>query len=308
MIILFGANGFLGRHACELLARRGEQALAVCRKPDPEFFAQFPSSVRSMEADEFASSPGDEAITRARAIVYFAWSSVPATFAKDPWREVEENVKPAFRLFLRAAELAPEARIVFLSSGGTVYGRKGTEPKLETSPTRPISSYGIGKLMAEEALGFVGRTKGSPFAILRVSNAVGGWQRSTTQGVVGTALRAARDGTAIKLFGGGTQIRDFVDADDVAEAIYAASMETTHRAATWNVGSGVGITIRDLVESVAQMIDRPIPIEHATPRAVDVPHVVLDCRKIARDLGWTAKTSLDKSILSLWRRICSPPG
>lgn len=306
MIILFGANGFLGRHTCELLARRGEQAIAVSRKPDPGFFAQFAPSVRCMEADEFDSSAGVEAITRARAIVYFAWASVPATFAKEPWREVGENVKPAFRFFLRVAEFAPEAKIVFLSSGGTVYGREGTAPKPETSPTRPISSYGIGKLMAEEALAFVGRAKGSPFAILRVSNAVGRWQTSTTQGVVGAALRAARDGIPIKLFGGGMQVRDFVDADDVAEAIYAASMDTTHQAATWNVGSGVGIAIRDLVDSVSQMIGKPIAIEHAPPRALDVPHVVLDCSKVARDLGWTAKTSLDRSIAGLWRRICSP--
>jgi UDP-glucose 4-epimerase len=306
MIILFGAGGFLGRHTCELLARRGEQAIAVSRRPDPRFFEKLAPSIRYMETDEFASSAGVEAIIEARAIAYFAWASVPATFADEPWREAGENVEPAFRLFLRAAELAPKAKIVFLSSGGTIYGRNGTEPKVETSPTRPISSYGVGKLMAEEALAFVGRTKNTPFAILRVSNAVGRWQTNRRQGVIGAALRAARDGVPIKLFGGGTQVRDFVDADDVAEAIYAASMDTSHPAATWNVGSGVGIAIRDLVESVAQMIDRPISIEHAPPRALDVPHVVLDCSKVAKDLGWTAKTSLDKSISGLWRRICSP--
>ncbi|MGH6824147.1 MAG: NAD-dependent epimerase/dehydratase family protein [Methyloceanibacter sp.] len=306
MIILLGANGFLGRHTCELLARRGAEAVAVSQKPDPRFFAQFASSVRYMEAHSFASSAGVEVIAKTRALVYFRWSSVPATFAQEPWREVRENVEPAFLLFLRVAELAPKAKIVFLSSGGTVYGREGTGPKTETSPTKPISSYGVGKLMAEEALAFVGRTKGSPFAILRVSNAVGRWQTSTTQGIIGAALRAARDGVPVKLFGGGTQVRDFVDAGDVAEAIYAASLDTTHQAATWNVGSGVGVTVRDLVDSVAQMIGRQIAIEHAPPRALDVPHVVLDCSKVAKDLGWTAKTPLDLSISSLWQSICGP--
>jgi UDP-glucose 4-epimerase len=306
MIILFGANGFLGRHTCELLARRGREAIAVSRRPDPQFFDRLAPSVRYMEADRFASLESVDVIAKARALVYFSWGSVPATFAQAPWREVRENVEPAFRLFLRVAELAPKVKIVFLSSGGTVYGREGTEPKTETSPARPISSYGVGKLMGEEALAFVGRTKGSPFAILRVSNAVGRWQTSTTQGIIGATLRAARDGVPIKLFGGGLQVRDFVDADDVAEAIYAASLDTIHQSATWNVGSGVGIAVRDLVDSVAQMIGRPIAIEHAPPRALDVPHVVLDCSKVARDLGWAAKTSLDHSISSLWQRICSP--
>ena len=304
MIILVGANGFLARHTCELLERRGEAAIAVSRNSDPRFCERFAPSVRYMDAAEFASPVGAEVIAQARAIVYFTWGSVPATFADEAWREVAENVQPAFQFFLRVAELSPNTRIVFLSSGGTVYGSEGTEPKAETSPTKPISSYGLGKLMAEQALDFVGRTKGCPFAILRVSNAIGRWQRSDVQGIVGVALRAARDGVPLRLFGSGGQVRDFIDADDVAEAIYAASVDTRHRDVTWNVGSGIGIAIRDLIGSMSRIIGKPISIEHAAPRGLDVPHVVLDCSKVARDLGWTAKTPIEQSIASLWQAIC----
>jgi len=304
MIILVGANGFLGRHSCELLDRRGVQAVAVSRRPDPRFFERFAPSIRSMSVAEFASSAGAEIIPQARAVVYLAWGSVPTTFHQEPWRELAVNVEPAFQLFLRIAELAPNAKIVLLSSGGTVYGRDGTEPKAETSPTEPISSYGLGKLMAEEALKLVSRSKGAPYAILRVSNAVGRWQANEAQGIIGVALRAAQRGLPVRLYGGGVQVRDFVDADDVAEAIYAASLDTKHPAATWNIGSGVGVTISQVLERAACVAKRPIAIEHAPARNMDVPHVVLDCGKAAKELGWTARLSLERSISDLWRVVC----
>jgi UDP-glucose 4-epimerase len=303
MIILVGANGFLGRHTCELLERRGVPATVVSGTLDRRFLRRFAPSLGFMDAADFASPAGGELIARGRAIVYFTWRSVPATFASEPWREVREDVEPAFEFFQRVANISKNAKIVLLSSGGTVYGRDCTNPKTEMSPTNPMSAYGLGKLMAKKALSFVGRTKGAPYAILRVSNAIGRWQTSETQGIAGVALRAARDGVAVRLFGGGLQVRDFVDADDVAEAILAASADPMHPATTWNVGSGVGITIADLMHLLSQVIGRPIPFEQAPPRSMDVPHVVLDGRKVAQDLGWTATTPIEQSISSLWEAV-----
>ena len=306
MIVLVGANGTLGRHTSELLERRGRRGVVVSRSPHRLFLERFAPSLKVMDAAEFASPAGRDIIAGATAIVYFTWSSVPATFAEEPWRELPENVTPAFKFFLRVADISSRPKIVFMSSGGTVYGPHGNAPKSETDPTNPISSYGAGKLMAEETLRFVGRTRGTRYAILRVSNAIGRWQTSDKQGIVGVALRAARDGAPVRLFGGGKQVRDFVDADDVAEAIYQASIDTDHLAATWNVGSGVGTSVRDLIESISGLIGRPILIEHAPARGIDVPYIVLDCRKVSQDLGWTAKTSIDRSISSLWQTVCNP--
>jgi UDP-glucose 4-epimerase len=308
MIIVMGGSGFLGRHLCELLERRGERALIVSRNPDRAFLQRFAPSLSAMDSATFAASAGQDAISEAKAIVHLPWGSVPATFAAQPWKEISENVQPAFEFFLRVASVDPKAKIIFLSSGGTIYGRDGTEPKTETSPTDPISSYGLGKLMAEEALRFVGRGHGTPYAILRVSNAIGRWQRNETQGIVGAALRAARDGVRLRLFGGGSQVRDFVDADDVAAAVYAACLDTAHPAATWNIGSGVGLSIRELLDRITTVINQPVPVEDAPPRGLDVPYVVLDCRKAAEELGWTAKVPIERSISELWQTISDRAG
>jgi UDP-glucose 4-epimerase len=303
MIVVVGANGFLGRHFCEFLESRREPAVAVSRQPDAAFFERFAPSLRTMTPAALASTGGDELMQQAKAVIYLTWSSVPATFDNEPWREVPENVLPAFEFFSRVAAISNPPKIILLSSGGTIYGGEDRVPKTEASATRPMSAYGIGKLMAEEALRFVSRIKGTSFAILRVSNALGRWQTNTAQGVVGVALRAAREGVGIKLYGGGTQVRDFVDADDVAEAIYAASLDVEHPGATWNVGSGVGLKIIDVLEIASRVIGKPIRTESAPARALDVPYVVLDCQKIEHDLGWRAKTSIDRSILSLWQTI-----
>ena len=304
MLTLVGGNGFLARHTCELFQRNHQPALVVSRDPDGRFLERFAPSLEVMSAGEFASAAGREVIAQSRAIVYFTWSSVVSTFADNPWREISENVAPAFAFFQRVAKISNDVRIVFISSGGTVYGVGGERLKSEKSPTEPISPYGVGKLMAEEALRFVGRTEGSPFAILRISNAVGRWQTSDKQGVIRAALRAARDAVPMHLFGGGAEVRDFVDADDVAEAIYAACIDTAHRDATWNVGSEVGIPVRELIDSASRIIGRPILVKQAPRRNLDVPHVVLDCQKIKRDLGWTAKIPIEHSISTLWEAIC----
>ena len=305
MIILIGANGFLGRHIAELLESQGQPAIAVSRNPDRDFFARFAPSLHVMNAVDFASSAGGDAIAAADAIIYLVCHSVPSTFADEPWRELSENVQPALELFHRVAKISPKPKIVLLSSGGTIYGSEGTAPRSETAPTRPISGYGLGKLLAEQGLRFVSRTRQTRHAILRVSNPVGRWQTDARQGIVGVGLRAARDGVSVRLFGGGTQVRDFVDADDVAEAIVRAALDRTHDSATWNIGSGIGVSVIDMLDRISQVIGRPIAIEYAPARAIDVPHVVLDCRKVAADLGWAAKTPIEHSIASLWKAVCN---
>ncbi len=305
MLILVGAGGFLGRHMCELLERKGERAVAVVRQGDRSFSERFAASLDVIDDAAFASPAGLDLLAGARAVVYFVWRSVPATFADEPCREVTDNLGPAFQFFQRVASAPRRVKIVFLSSGGTVYGHDGATPKSEISATNPVSPHGLGKLLTENVLGFLGRTEGVPYAILRISNAVGRWHSSQAQGIVGAGLRAARDGTPVRLFGGGGQVRDFVDADDVAKAIYAASLDTKHSAAIWNVGSGVGISMIDLMRRLAEIAGRKIAIESAPPRSVDVPYSVLDCGKIGRELGWKATTPIERAISNVWEAICA---
>jgi UDP-glucose 4-epimerase len=300
MILLIGGNGFIGRHLAALLHERGIAVAVVTRHAGVARQAYGGRTVPVVDVEAFAGIAGDRLLADAEAIVYLASASVPSTFAAEPWREIPVNVEPAALFFERCATTNPAARLVLISSGGTVYGRTGGAPVTEDAPTQPISGYGLGKLMIEQALTFVGRTRGLSYSVLRVSNAVGRWQNNNAQGIISIALRAARDRTPIDLYGGGAQVRDYVDADDVAVAVLAACLDRRHVDRIWNVGSGVGRTVAEMISLVEQVTGRPVPVRHLPARSIDVATIVLDCTRIRRDLGWVAVRSIEATIADVW--------
>ena len=306
MILLIGGNGFIGRHLAALLHDRGLTAAVVTRRAARAGKADGGGAAPVIDAEAFAGVAGDRLLADAEAVVYLASASVPSTFAAEPWREIPVNVEPAARFFARCATINPAARLVLISSGGTVYGRTGGTPVTEDAPTRPISGYGLGKLMIEQALAFVGRTRGLAYNVLRVSNAVGRWQNNNAQGIVSIALRAARDRTPIDLYGGGSQVRDYVDADDVADAVLAACLDRRHVDRTWNVGSGIGRSVAEMIGLVEGVTGRPVPVRHLPARPIDVAAIVLDCTRIRRDLGWVAARPIEATIADVWSSMARP--
>lgn len=309
MLILLGGAGFIGRHLQLLLQAEAIPFVVVTRRlaatapPPPPVWRTPPPAI---DTETFAGPQGDLLIRQATGIVNMISLSVPGTFAHEPWREVPENVGPAAALFARCATLNPRARLVHISSGGTVYGRIPSGRATEDLPTEPISGYGMGKLMIEEALRFTGRTTGMPYAILRVSNPVGRFQTKTTQGIVPIAVRAACQGQPFRLFGDGSHVRDYLDADDLAEAILAACRDRRFHDRIWNVGSGTGRSILEVLALVEQVTGRTLRIARAPGRAVDVARIVLDCGRIRRDLGWTAHRGLDRAIRQIHETVSAP--
>jgi UDP-glucose 4-epimerase len=302
MILLIGGNGFIGRHLAALLQDRGLAAVVVTRRARAEE-AHGRGMAPVVDAEAFAGVAGDRLLADAEAVVYLASGSVPSTFAAEPWREIPVNVEPAARFFARCASTNPSAKLVLISSGGTVYGRTSGAPVPEDAPTQPISGYGLGKLMIEQALAFVGRTRGLAYNVLRVSNAVGRWQKNDVQGIVSIALRAVRSGMPVDLYGGGSQVRDYVDADDVADAVLAACLDRCHVDRTWNVGSGIGRSVAEMMSLVEEVTDRPVPVRHLPARSIDVDTIVLDCTRIRRDLDWVARRTIQGTITEVWRSM-----
>jgi UDP-glucose 4-epimerase len=282
---------------------RGLTAAVVTRRVARAEEAYRGGTTQVIGAEAFAGVAGDRLLAEAEAVVYLASDSVPSTFAAEPWREIPVNVEPAARFFARCAATNPSAKLLLISSGGTVYGRTEGTPVPEDAPTRPISGYGLGKLLIEQALAFVGRTRGLAYNVLRVSNAVGRWQNNDTQGIVSIALRAARDRTLIDLYGGGAQVRDYVDADDVADAVLAACLDRHHADQIWNVGSGIGRSVAEMIRLVEEVTGRSVPIRHLPARPIDVAAVVLDCSRIRRDLNWVAGQPIEATIADVWHSM-----
>jgi len=303
-IILVGGTGFIGRHLCCHLSGRGQPALVVSRTPDADFLSRFAPTISPVPLDDFLADQ-KAYFLKAKVLVHLASTSVPSTHRDKPWLELVDNVTPTLRLFAQAAACNPDIRIVYLSSGGTIYGTGYHTPIPEQATAAPISPYGYGKLASEEGLRFLGRTAGLNHAILRVGNPIGLWQNNPLQGIVNVALSALRNGETLTLFNGGNQIRDFLDADDLSAAIMMACENTTHRSEIWNVGTGVGTAARQIVELIETIVGVAIAKRNVEGRSVDADYAVLDCHKIEKDLGWTARTPLIQSLEKIIS--CRPP-
>jgi UDP-glucose 4-epimerase len=185
-------------------------------------------------------------------------------------------------------------RLIYLSSGGTVYGPDAIVPTPEDTPCNPISMYGVTKLTTEKILGVYGRQRGLEYRVLRVSNPYGPWQLGRNgQGVIGAWLRQALAGKQIEVWGDGTVVRDYIYIDDVVAAIIAA---TRHSGSSrvFNIGSGKGESLQQILGIVQAVC--AVGVRYSGARAIDVPVSILDIRRAERELDWRPATSLDNGI------------
>ncbi len=200
---------------------------------------------------------------------------------------------------LRLVELCRQhgvRKIVFVSSGGTVYGVSRSIPLDESHPTDPICSYGIHKLAIEKYLCLSHRLHGLDYCIVRPSNLYGPRQRlDVAQGAVAVFLDRASRGKPIQVWGDGSVVRDYVYVEDAAEALLkAAAFEGEQK--IFNIGSGVGTSLKALIEAIEALLGHPVPVEYGAPRSLDVPANVLDTSLARRHLGWSARTPLAEGL------------
>ncbi len=300
--LIFGGTGFIGRHLSLALVAQGLKGISVSRSPDQSFIRDHLHGINGITLADFRNEM-DYHFEKSDTLIYAASSSIPTTYRDRPWAELSSNAEPAFELFSRAHEVNPEIRVVFLSSGGTIYGPGHVQPIVEEAPLQPISPYGLGKLVLEEAIKFLGRTRGLNYAILRIANPIGKWQSNPKQGIVNVAIRSALANKSVMLYNGGVQVRDFIDADDLAEAIILASAARRFNNAVWNVGSGAGYKINEVIDLVEKYTGKPITRTNVEGRAVDLEYAVVNSRKIYDDLGWKVTTSLDEGVQKILSSI-----
>ena len=182
--------------------------------------------------------------------------------------------------------------MVYVSSGGSVYGIPRKLPISEDHPTDPISVHGLSKLLVEKYLGIFHHLHGLEYQVARCSNPYGEWQNPDRgQGAVNTMLWLAIRGRPIHVWGDGTVVRDYVYAGDVADALVRLA-DHPDRAGVYNVGSGQGISINALIEQLFQVLGRRVPVVYEPARPFDVAENVLDISHIVQSLGWRPKVAL----------------
>ncbi len=282
--LVLGGGGFLGINLCNALAARGANVSAFGRSLAFEgVLDRRVSWTRGHLNDAHALR---QALCGQAIVFHLANTAVPGKANKNPLADIDANVRTTVQL-LDLFLASGCGRLIFASSGGTVYGAQEMLPIPENAPAEPISAYGIGKLMSEKYVSLYRHLHALDYRILRIANAYGPYQApGRGQGVVPTMIERALKGEPLEIWGTGDAVRDLVYVDDVVDAmIGVCAYDGPHR--VMNVGSGQGISVNRIASDIARLAaSKPLAVVRKPALAADVPANVLDPSLIARELGW----------------------
>lgn len=245
-----------------------------------------------------------ELLPDADHVVYAVGASSPARSHVDPAADIADVLPPLVRL-LDLLRHHPQTSLVFLSSGGTVYGNAARSPVAETQRPRPVSSYGILKVMAEHYIDMHAQQHGLQASVLRIANVYGAGQPwANGQGIVARLMHCLHTGEPFPVFGDGGAIRDYVHVRDVADVVaHIAVQPDGHR--VLNVGSGRGHTTLDVVRMVEEASARSVDVTFVPSRGFDVRSVVLDTRRLRQLLPFSPM-SLRDGLQATWNETEAP--
>lgn len=232
-------------------------------------------------------------------------TTIPKTSNESPAYDLQSNALSSINLLEQARKTGLK-KIVFLSSGGTVYGIPKYLPIDESHPTDPMCSYGISKLTIEKYLELYRFLYGIDYIALRVSNPYGERQRlMASQGAVAVFMGKALNDEKITIWGDGSVARDYIYIGDVIDALMAA-MNYSGKENIFNIGHGEPIKLLDLISAIESVVDKRIEIEFMPTRQLDVPINMLDINRAKRELGWTPKITLNDGLLIMksWITKC----
>jgi UDP-glucose 4-epimerase len=296
--LVTGGGGFIGSHLVSLLLKAGAEVVVFDR--DGGARPTHAGSVHYVSADLLNRAAISTALAGVDVVFHLAWSGIPRSSNEDSSAHVSLNLVPTLVLFDACINLSVR-RVVFLSSGGAVYGSVAELPITEEHPTRPISAYGVTKLAAEAYLEFYSRQHNLDYVILRPSVPYGEAQNiKRGQGAVGVFLNSAITGEPITLWGGRNIARDFFYVGDLAKACLAAAHETVERG-VYNIGGGRAITLGHLLDLVQDVTHTRLNVKVEPSRSFDPPSIVLDITRARHCLGWEPEVSILAGVERTWK-------
>ena len=284
--------GFLGSNLCRALVRQGHSVRAFGRRQP------FPEALQGCDwvPGDFADPASvANAVSGCEVVFHLITATTPANANIDKVADLNANVINTLHL-LNVCRETGVRRVVFVSSGGTIYGIPSQVPTPESAATNPITAYGISKLAIEKYLSLYEYLYGFEYRVLRVANPFGPYQIALkSQGVIAAFLHRALVGKPIEMWGDGSVIRDYVFIDDVVKALMLAA---THQGSgrIFNIGSGEGRSLNEIVAAIERLLKQKIPVDHRPGRPVDVPVSVLDPTFAKIELGWQASTPFEEGL------------
>jgi UDP-glucose 4-epimerase len=298
--LVLGGCGFMGSHIVDGLIESGYQVRIFDKvNVDTRNISHLIHSVELMEGDFIDEVALARAVKEIDYIFHFIGTTLPKSSTDNPVYDVQSNVVSTLKLFDLALKEKIK-KIIFASSGGTVYGAPQSIPIPEDHPTNPTSSYGISKLTIEKYLNLYRITKGLDYLCFRISNPYGERQNPhAIQGAVAVFLGLVMAGKPITIWGNGDITRDYIYVKDVV-SVPISALQMKNRWNVFNLGSGNGTTLNELVTIIRDVTQRAIEVNYTEGRAIDVPVNVLDISRAREDFNFAPRVHLREGIRRTW--------
>jgi len=294
--LVLGGCGFIGSHVVDELITSGHEVVVFDRYQE-RFRAPITSVIYCQEDFGNRGELENVLANGIDVVIHLVSSTVPQSSNEDPIFDVQTNLIESIALFEMCIKYHVR-KVVFISSGGTVYGVPQASPVPESHPTLPLCSYGITKLAIENYLHLFHLLHGMEYVVLRVSNPYGSRQDPhRKQGAAAVFMYKMLKGEDISVWGDGSVVRDFIHVSDVARACLTAS--ESQYVGTCNVGSSQELSIKQLIVELQEVTGKPAQVNWLESRNFDVPGIVLDCSRIEKVLSWRPQISLHDGLVDM---------
>jgi UDP-glucose 4-epimerase len=301
--IIFGGAGFIGSHIAEdLLDKNLGVTIFDKQNSSKKNIEQIITNINFIEGDFNNQIDISKAIKGHDYVVHLVSSTLPASSNLNPYYDVESNLISSLHLFDQCVESGVK-KVIFISSGGTVYGNPVKLPINEKHPTSPMSSYGIIKLSIEKYLGLYKNLNGLDYRILRFSNPYGERQNPRlAQGLIAHLLYQIKNKIPIEIWGDGKVIRDYFYIKDGVKSIYKAIGDKSNNY-IYNISSCKGLSINQILDRFRRVLNLKFKVKYLPSRKFDVRSNILDNTLAAKHLKWKPETDFNTALKNTWRYI-----
>ncbi|MBR0465536.1 NAD-dependent epimerase/dehydratase family protein [Candidatus Saccharibacteria bacterium] len=291
--LLLGGSGFIGSHLAKKLSKDNFVAVAGRNKKDNS------TSFYYHEVDFTNCKDFSNLIAEYDVIIHLVSTILPSENLQNINQEITDNVFPSVILLKNIIDL--NKQLVFISSGGTVYG-DSNKPKAETDNTNPICNYGISKLFIEKYINLYNYYYSKKFKIIRLANPYSEETfRGRKQGIIPIIIDNTLSGKETEIYGK-NQTRDYIYIDDAISGILSV-LDYRGNQTIFNIGTGIGHTIEQIISLIEDKLGKKCKISYSSPRKCDVQNNVLDISLIKNETNWHPKTSLSQGIDTILEKI-----
>lgn len=298
--LVLGGAGFMGSHIVDALVARGH-IVRIFDLPNISTLnlKQSIDSVEILGGDFSNVNDISRALEDIDVVVHLVCTTLPGPSNENPAYDVESNVIGTLNL-LKQAVAEGVKKIIFSSSGGTVYGIPRLVPIPETHETNPVCSYGITKLAIEKYLALFHHLHNLDYTVLRLANPYGERQRiDSVQGAVAVFLGETLLRQPITIWGDGSAARDYFYIGDLVNA-FIAVIESDPPSKIYNIAGGRARSLNDILSVIRKVTGLQPVVQYTPGRRLDVPVNCLDIQLAKKELGWQPEISWEEGIARTW--------